>query len=120
MIYTHKSLGTASLGVQDKARELSKQLLGVTLLELLITISIVMVLASLLVPIIGWVKQSTQQSTCQNNLRQLGAAVWIYAQLNGDRIPASRNFGTLKPTQSFAWFHKLPPLMSGRTVGLVY
>ena len=89
---------------------------GVSFVELLITISIIMVLASLLVPMIGWVRQSAQQGQCQNNLRQLGAAVWIYAQLNGDRIPASRNFGSLKPEQSFAWFHRLPPLMSSRTV----
>ena len=99
---------------QSTGRQIHRR--GVTLVELLITISIIMVLASLLVPMIGWVRQSTQQGQCQNNLRQLGAAVWIYAQLNGDRIPASRNFGSLKPTQSFAWFHRLPPLMSSRTV----
>jgi prepilin-type processing-associated H-X9-DG protein len=116
MIYTSKTQEMLSFSAPSKARQGRKLCLGVTLIELLITISIVMVLASLLVPIIGWVKQWTQQNACQNNLRQLGAAVWTYAQLNGDLIPASRSITEPTPEKSLGWFYRLPPLMNGRTI----
>lgn len=51
---------------------------GFTLTELLITISIIAVLAALLLPAIGLVKSSAQSTRCQNNLRQLGMAVTAY------------------------------------------
>jgi prepilin-type N-terminal cleavage/methylation domain-containing protein/prepilin-type processing-associated H-X9-DG protein len=52
---------------------------GFTLTELLITIAIIAVLASLLLPAIGMVKSAAQSTRCQNNLRQLGLAVFGYA-----------------------------------------
>jgi prepilin-type processing-associated H-X9-DG protein len=90
--------------------------LGVTLLEILITVSIMMVIASLIIPLMSWIRQSSLQTSCLNNLRQLGVAVRVYAELEGGRIPASRNWGSLKASHSMAWFHRLPPLMSSRTV----
>lgn len=95
---------------------LQNRQIGLTLIDVLITISIITILASLLFPTISWMKQSALQTSCQNNLRQLGAAVRTYAVLNGDRIPGSRNWGSKKPAQSMAWYHRLPSLMNSRTV----
>lgn len=50
------------------------------------TIAIIAILASLLVPAIARAKGSGRQIFCENNLRQLGLAWTIYAQDNNDRL----------------------------------
>jgi prepilin-type N-terminal cleavage/methylation domain-containing protein/prepilin-type processing-associated H-X9-DG protein len=57
-----------------------------TLVELLVTIAIIAILASLLVPAIARAKGSGRQIVCENNLRQLGLGWTIYAQDNNDRL----------------------------------
>lgn len=57
-----------------------------TLVELLVTIAIIAILASLLVPALARAKGSGRQIFCENNLRQLGLGWTIYAQDNNDRL----------------------------------
>lgn len=89
---------------------------GVTLLEILIVVAIVVLLAGLLVPTIGWARTKAKQTACSSNLAQLGAATLIYAELEGGRLPASQNWRTTKPARSSAWFNQLPRLMSERKI----
>ncbi|HEY6229401.1 MAG TPA: type II secretion system protein, partial [Verrucomicrobiae bacterium] len=56
-----------------------------TLVELLVTIAIIAILASLLAPAVVRARGSGNQIFCQNNLRQLGLAWIVYAQDNNDR-----------------------------------
>ena len=59
-----------------------------TLIELLVVISIIAILASLLLPAIGLVRNSAQSTTCGNMQRQLGLANFVYANDNeGLAIP---------------------------------
>ncbi len=60
---------------------------GTTLIELLVVISIIAVLAGLLMPVIGAVKEQSKVVTCQSQLRQLGQVMQAYAHENRTFIP---------------------------------
>jgi type II secretory pathway pseudopilin PulG len=95
----------------------------VTLLEVLIVLAIVTLLAGILMPMLGWIRTRVQQTACINNLRQVGAAVRLYAALEGGRAPASQNWGEPRPERSSAWFHRLPAMTGegrGARTGTIY
>ena len=58
-----------------------------TLLELLVVISVIAVLAGLLVPVIGLVRQLVSQVKCGNNLQQIAGAIEVYKSDNTDAFP---------------------------------
>jgi len=60
---------------------------GFTLVELLVVVTIVALLAALLVPALMKAKEQGRSSVCKNNMRQLGLAMVLYADDNGDFLP---------------------------------
>jgi len=56
-----------------------------TLIEMLVVVAIIMVLAALLFPALGRVRESGRATTCVSNLRQLQLAALNYA--NGGNVP---------------------------------
>ncbi len=61
-----------------------------TLLELLVVISIVVVLISTLLPVLGRARETGRKVACMNNLRQIGLVYPVYAQnYSGYIIPAT-------------------------------
>jgi prepilin-type N-terminal cleavage/methylation domain-containing protein len=50
-----------------------------TLIELLCVVAIVALLAGLLMPVIGRVREAGRESACAGNLRQIGQAINSYA-----------------------------------------
>jgi prepilin-type N-terminal cleavage/methylation domain-containing protein/prepilin-type processing-associated H-X9-DG protein len=54
-----------------------------TLIELLTVIAIIGILASILIPVVGQVREKANQAHCGNNLRQIALAVLAYESENG-------------------------------------
>ncbi len=72
-----------------------------TLIELLCVVAIVALLAGLLMPVIGRVREAGRESACAGNLRQIGQAINSYAVDSKDLLPVCERLGGL---------YGLPPL----------
>lgn len=65
---------------------------GFTLIELLTVIAIIGILAAIIIPTVGKVRETARRSVAQSNLRQIGQASLIFASDNNDRLPAAGNY----------------------------
>jgi prepilin-type N-terminal cleavage/methylation domain-containing protein/prepilin-type processing-associated H-X9-DG protein len=61
-----------------------------TLIELLTVIAIIGILAAILIPTVGRVRESARSSTCVSNLRQIALAFNAYADDNRGLLPAAQ------------------------------
>src|ERR1035437_8686012 len=63
---------------------------GFTLIELLVVIAIIAILAALLLPALTAAKARATRIACLNNLKQMGAAFFLYANDYSDQLPADQ------------------------------
>lgn len=63
---------------------------GFTLTEILVVIGIIALLAALIFPAFGRVRQKANEATCLANMRQSGAAILVYVADSDGQFPASR------------------------------
>jgi len=73
---------------------------GFTLIELLTVIAIIGILAAIIIPTVGKVRETAQRSVSSSNLRQIGQASLIYASDNKDKLPGLGAVGTTATTTS--------------------
>lgn len=67
---------------------------GFTLVEVLIVVIIILALIALAFPVFSWAREKARQSSCANNLRQLGLADRMYAQdWDGLEVPYINKYG---------------------------
>jgi len=77
-----------------------------TLIELLTVIAIIGILAALIFPTIGKVRETAQRTVDANNLREIVKAATIYAADNNDRLPDPTLISTQYPglgSGPYAW-----------------
>jgi prepilin-type N-terminal cleavage/methylation domain-containing protein/prepilin-type processing-associated H-X9-DG protein len=73
-----------------------------TLIELLTVIAIIGILAAILIPVVGKVRDSAARANCVSNLRQIGTGIHLFADDHGGRMPGPYHAPILHSTTGTA------------------
>jgi len=72
---------------------------GFTLIELLVVIAVIALLMGILLPALNKAKKQGKAVRCLSNLKQIGYAMYLYAQDNDNKVVRAEGTKNLKPGQ---------------------
>ena len=78
-----------------------------TLVELLAVIAIVGILAAIIIPVVGMMRESARATQCASNLRQLQTAASLWIADHGNQMPDARQWGYNQGASSEAQKYQL-------------
>ena len=84
-----------------------------TLIELLTVIAIIGILAAILIPVVGRVRDSAHSSQCSSNMRQVGLAINLYAADNKNASPNAVAAGALTNGEPTSWYLQMVRYLGG-------
>ena len=87
---------------------------GFTLIELLTVIAIIGILAAIIIPVVGKVRNSARVSQSSSNLRQIGMAFQAYSADNRNLIPCAEQ--DAENISKLRWQGELNPYVAGRRI----
>lgn len=73
----------------ERSRALGARARAFSLMDVLVSIGVIAVLISLLLPSLGPVKETARQVACRSGVRQIGLGIAMFADDHRDLIPAS-------------------------------
>ena len=76
---------------------------GLTLIELMVVISILSILAALLLPALARAREMARRTFCNNNMKQIGLVMRMYADESGGRYPAGSPNDYFGDIRQLAW-----------------
>lgn len=98
-----------------RGRRLDVRVAAFTLIELLTVIAIIGILAAIVIPTVGTVREKAQRAVDANNLREILKAAQIYAGDNQDRLPDPTQISqTVLNTPQLAW--KWPGILAKNNI----
>ncbi|MCG3147905.1 MAG: hypothetical protein PCFJNLEI_01346 [Verrucomicrobiae bacterium] len=88
-----------------------------TLIELLVVVAIISVLAALLMPALKKARSASRRAVCSNNERQIGAALFIFADDTNGYYPYARpacSYNAFSAACCFGWHLQTMPYLGGK------